>query len=484
MLPNDLTHLIKNLISHGENEWIEFKYNNNDPELIGEYVSALSNAAALHRQPRGYIVWGIDDCTHQIVGTKFSPKKKKIGGQELESWLLYHLTSEIEVIFLEGLVEGFSVVVIEIQAAFSHPVRFKENAFIRVGTHKKKLKDYPEKERKLWEIFQLGSFEEGIAKDSLSDEQVLQDLDYVSYFRLMEKSAPDNRLAILDRLNSEGIIKRSASGLYAITNIGAILFANDLEKFGRLGRKALRVIVYQDSSRINGIRERQFNKGYAAAFTDVLQYISDQLPASEVIGQALRKTVRIYPEIAIRELLANALIHQDFTLGGCCPIVEIFDNRIEISNPGLPLLDTLRFIDEPPRSRNELLAGFMRRLNICEQRGSGVDKAVFEVELFQLPPLDFRVTSSSMIAILYGPRQFEQMDSNERSRACYQHSCLQYVSDKKMTNETLRTRLGIKSSSYSLASRIIRDAIKAKLIKPYGDEVSAGKGASYLPFWA
>ena len=297
MTVDELSHLIKNLTSHGESEWVEFKCNKDDPEQIGEYISALSNSVALHRQPRGYLIWGIDDISRQVVGTKFSPKKKKVGGeeknanQELESWLLNHLTPGIEANFHEGLVNELPVVVFEIQAAFSHPVRFKDNEFIRIGTYKKKLKEYPEKERKLWEIFQLGSFEEGVAKDSLSDEQVLRDLDYLAYFQLMEKSAPDNGPAILDKLNSEGIIKKRASGLYAITNIGAILFARDLEQFGRLGRKALRVIIYQGSGRVNEARERQFNKGYAAGFADILQYISDQLPASEVIGQALRKVV-------------------------------------------------------------------------------------------------------------------------------------------------------------------------------------------------
>jgi predicted HTH transcriptional regulator len=490
MTPEELGHLVNHLRSFaGENEWIEFKCNKDDPEQIGEYISALSNSAALHRQPRGYIVWGIEDQTRQIVGTKFSPRKKKIGGegkvgnQELESWLLNHLTPGIEVVFHEGLVEGFSVLVFEVQAAFSYPVRFKENAFIRVGTYKKKLKDYPEKERKLWELFQQVSFETGIAKESLSGDQVLQYLDYIPYFQLVEKPAPDNGPAILEKLNSEGIIKKSALGLYAITNLGGILFARDLEQFGRLGRKALRVIIYQGSGRINEARERQFNKGYAAGFADILQYISDQLPASEVIGQALRKVVRVYPEVAIRELLANALIHQDFTLTGCGPMVEIFDSRIEISNPGLPLIDTLRFIDEPPNSRNEGLARFMRRLNLCEERGIGIDKVISSVELFQLPPPDFRTTQRSTVTVLFAPRKFTEMGREDRVRACYQHACLQHVIGFQMSNNSLRKRLGISDSNYPVASRIIKDAIERKLIKLSGEQKSK-KTIGYEPFWA
>ena len=88
---------------------------------------------------------------------------------------------------------------------------------------------------------------------------------------------------------------------------------------------------------------------------------------------------------AVRELVANALIHQDFSVTGAGPMVEIFDGRIEITNPGEPLVDTRRFLDNPPASRNEALTSLMRRFDICEERGSGIDKVVAEVERHQLP---------------------------------------------------------------------------------------------------
>jgi ATP-dependent DNA helicase RecG len=489
MKPDEFQNLVKDLCSHGQEcEWIEFKCNNENPEEIGENISALSNSAALHDKPRGYIIWGVDDKT-DVVGTQFLPRKKKIGGQgknsnqELESWLLNHLTPGIEVCFHEGLFDRLPIVVFEIQAAFSHPVRFKSIAFVRVGSYKQNLKNYPEKERKLWEMFQIVPFEKGIAKESLTDEQVLQELDYASYFRLIEQPLPDNRSSIIQRLKSEEIIKESILGRYSITNIGAILFAVDLEKFGRLGRKALRVVIYQGPNRVNTIKEHLFKKGYAAAFTEIIEYINDQLPRSEVIGEALRREVRVYPEIAIRELVANALIHQDLTMTGNGPMVEIFDNRVEITNPGRPLIDTLRFIDEPSRSRNEGLARLMRRLKICEERGSGIDKVIFQIELFQLPPPDFRVTDGSTVALLFQPYSIDRMGREERVRACYQHACLQWVSGMQMTNGSLRKRLGIQDSSYPIASKIIKDSINDRLVKPYGEPTSK-KSSKYVPYWA
>ena len=185
MNSDELQKIVTNMRSlRRENEWVEFKLNNDDPDEIGEYISALSNSAALCGQPRGYLIWGIDDKSHAVVGTKFQPKKKMVGNhgkncnQELESWLINHLTPGIEVRFHEGVIEEKPIVVFEIQAAFSHPVRFKSNEYIRVGSYKKNLKEYPEKERRLWEIFRNESFEKCIARESITDDQVLSELDY------------------------------------------------------------------------------------------------------------------------------------------------------------------------------------------------------------------------------------------------------------------------------------------------------------------
>jgi predicted HTH transcriptional regulator len=139
------------------------------------------------------------------------------------------------------------------------------------------------------------------------------------------------------------------------------------------------------------MREHKGTQGYAVAFESAIDWIQNQLPANEQIRKAFRHEEKMYPELAIRELVANALIHQDFFITGAGPMVELFTDRMEITNPGAPLVEPLRFIDFPPRSRNEMLAGFMRRLNFCEERGSGIDKVVAKIEEFQLPAPNFTV---------------------------------------------------------------------------------------------
>ncbi|MFY9621714.1 MAG: ATP-binding protein [Pyrinomonadaceae bacterium] len=192
----------------------------------------------------------------------------------------------------------------------------------------------------------------------------------------------------------------------------------------------------------------------------------------------------MYPERAIRELVANAMIHQDFGISGTGPMVEIFDDRLEISNPGIPLIDPLRFIDHAPRSRNEILADLMRRLGICEERGSGFDKVVFEAEVFQLPAPDIRLDSTHTRVILFAHQKLSEMDRKDKVRSCYQHCALLYVSNKRMTNSTLRSRFNISEEEYFVASRIIRDTLNARLIKPEDPESKSRKHARYVPFWA
>lgn len=191
----------------------------------------------------------------------------------------------------------------------------------------------------------------------------------------------------------------------------------------------------------------------------------------------------MFPDLAIRELVANAIIHQDFHSTGTAPLVEIFSNRMEITNPGLPLVKTDRFLDSPPKSRNEALASFMRRIGVCEERGSGVDKVVFQAELYQLPAPIFETTEEHTRVVLFSHKEFREMDKEDRIRACYLHACLRYVQRDFMTNTTLRERFGIDAKNSAMISRIIKDAIEADLIKCH--DMSVGSRArKYLPFWA
>ena len=91
----EYTKLLAKLVSYPqETEWIEFKHNFHSEEEIGQRLSALSNSAALLNEPFGYLVFGIEDGTHAIVGTSFKAKRHKKGNEELEMWLLNRLNNK------------------------------------------------------------------------------------------------------------------------------------------------------------------------------------------------------------------------------------------------------------------------------------------------------------------------------------------------------------------------------------------------------
>jgi ATP-dependent DNA helicase RecG len=467
-----------------ETEWLEFKVNNADPEDIGQYISAISNSAALQEKNSGYMVWGVEDTTHNIVGTTFKPKLSKVGAQELENWLATQLDPRIDFKIYEFQYEGKTIVLFEINRATYIPVKFKSIEYIRIGSYKKKLGDHPEKERQLWSIFSNCPFEKGIALENVKKQDIPDYIDYPKYFDLTNLKLPTDLSGIIQRLESEKIIVKKTGNAYDITNLGAILFAKNLSVFERLSRKAVRVIMYEGKNRINTLRELQEQRGYATGFSGLISYINNLLPQNEVINEALRVETRMYPEIAIRELIANAIIHQNFEISGTGPVVEIFSDRIEITNPGTPLIEPIRFIDQPPRSRNESLAAFMRRINICEERGSGIDKVVNAAEVFQLPAPSFKVTDNHTHAILFAYQKLSEMGKDDKIRACYQHACLKLVSNEQMTNSSLRKRFSIVSSNASIASRIIAETIEAGLIKSYDPSSESKKHAKYVPFWA
>jgi predicted HTH transcriptional regulator len=339
-------------------------------------------------------------------------------------------------------------------------------------------------EDQLRRIFAEGQPEwlEEHSKTGLDAQQVVELLDTQTFFELLKVPYPTERSAVIDRLVRERLIDE-ANGSYSIRRLGALLVAKKLEDFPDLARKAPRVIVYPGTSKVETRLDQIGARGYAVGFQGLVRFVMAQLPQNEVIEDALRKEVKLVPEIAIRELVANALIHQDTRMTGVSVMVEIYSNRVEITNPGEPVVPVERFIDGY-QSRNERLASLMRRMGICEEKSSGIDRVVEAAEVYQLPAPDFRAGHRRTSVTIYGPRDFEKMDRGDRIRACYQHCALKWVMSEQMTNESLRERFHLPENKRAIASQIIAATMEAELIKADERVGSSRKYARYLPFWA
>jgi predicted HTH transcriptional regulator len=342
----------------------------------------------------------------------------------------------------------------------------------------------PMSEDQLRRIFAEGQpgWLENAAITDVSAQDVVQLLDTQTFFDLLNLPYPTDQKGVIARLTDERMIETSASG-FSILNIGVLLLAKSLKHFSSVRRKAPRIIVYDGESKLKTKSDMIGDKGYGVGFAGLVDYVMGQLPQNEVIEEAIRKDIKLVPKVIIRELLANALIHQDLDMGGVSPVVEIYSNRVEISNPGEPVVPVERFIDGY-QSRNERLADLMRRFGICEEKSSGIDRVVETAEILQLPAPEFLAGYKQTIAIIHGPRKFRDMNGSDRVRACYQHCVLQWVLRKQMTNQSLRKRFGVSEGSSNTISQIIAAAVEQGLVKNDPNAPESKRYARYIPAWA
>lgn len=367
-------------------------------------------------------------------------------------------------------------------------VEFKEyttngTAYIRIGSATPPLAEHPDRQRALWANLRPYAWERGVARQFVAADEVAELLDVGSYFDRVDRPSPAGRDRLLEELAQERLIAPDVGGKWNVLNLGAILFARNLGDFEfGLERKAVRFVAYDGDGRTSTVTHRsEFREGYAVCIDAVNDRVNTLVPAPEDNGAVVRQAVPLFPSVAVRELIANALIHQDMTITGAGPMVELFKNRLEITNPGAPLVAEERFLDAPPQSRNEALAALMRRMGLCEEGGTGIDKVVEAVETAQRPPPEFRAEANATRVTLFGPRRFSELTTDERLRACYLHAGLTYLQGGRMRNTSLRNRLGVSERNAAQVSKVIRQALDRELIRS-ADATRPRSG--YVPFWA
>lgn len=463
--------------------WLEFKVNNyND---MGEYISALANSAFWNDKESGYIVYGIQNLTLEEVGVSFNPFDLKYQNSKMDAWMSQKITG-CSFEFFPFKKDNKEFLIVKVNAIYSTIAKFDNNAYFRIGEHKKNLKDLPEWESKLWAKIHSQTAKTmftKVFKSNLTKDEVFECIDVETYYFLTAGSkAPINTDLIIDRFLDEGFITKIGNN-FNILGIGAVLFAKELKYFEDLKYKAPEVLTYSGNNKLSTVIKTQIGgRGYAVGFLGLIDYIFTQIRQPESISR-LRSTQPIYPEKAIREIVANALIHQDFEIGSRV-LIEIYDNHIDISNGGGCLFDASRIIDHPPKSRNEPLAEAMRRLNICEKRGSGVDRTIDAIQQIQLPPPKFIDQNDAFVVKLYSHRKYANFTEEEKQRACMQFVELNFELGRSTTNEDLRKRFGIPKTSTSIVSRLIKKCLDKKLIKKFDPENNSKKNTSYIPIFA
>jgi len=443
-------------------------------ERLAQHLSAFSNMKG-----GGILVYGVHN-----DGTCFDMTKEEIDktvqtlGNIAQNNLVYSIPIEHSVMEFEG----HTLLFIYIPEQADKPVHLRGKD-IYASYHRsagQTVKMSRNQVKALIAASQGITFEQQIARDNLSKEDVLKYLNYNALYRILDKNVPQSTDAIIERLSDYHLCSFNGR-TWNITNLGAILFANELHDFPNMEGHEVIVRKYVGTNNRQQEFEQHGAYGYAVGFEGLIDFIMRNTGSEKIVVK--RESVPTYPRVAIREFVANALVHQDFGITGMPVTIEIFSNRLSITNAGAPLNDINRLIDLPPQSRNEQLAQMMFTLGICERRGSGIDRAIAAVEKMYLPPVKFTKSEQHTRVFMYPQKSLKEMTKQEKISACYQHACLMYEDGEKINNQSVRERFELSKNDSSVASRIISDTTDAGLIKPADIETASKKYMTYIPFY-
>jgi predicted HTH transcriptional regulator len=443
-------------------------------ERLAQHLSAFANLKG-----GGILVYGVHN-----DGTCFDLTKEEIDktvqtlGNIAQNSLVYSIPIEHAVMDFEG----HALLFVYIPEQSDKPVHLRGKD-IYTSYHRsagQTVKMSRNQVKALIATSQGITFEQQLAKENLTKEDVLKYLNYKALYHILDKNIPQSTDAIIERLADYQLCKLVGES-WSITNLGAILFANDLQNFPNMAGHEVIVRKYVGSNNLQQEFEQHGVYGYVVGFEGLIDFIMRNTSSEKI--DVKREAVPTYPRVAIREFVANALVHQDFGITGMPVTIEIFSNRLSITNAGAPLNDINRLIDLPPQSRNEQLAQMMFTLGICERRGSGIDRAIAAVEKMYLPPVKFTKSEQHTRVFMYPQKSLKEMTKQEKISACYQHACLMYENGNSINNQSVRERFELSKNDSSIASRIIADTVEAGLIKSADIETASKKYMTYIPYY-
>lgn len=399
MTSQELTALLDRLRREAhETEWLEFKENHYEPQVLGEYLSALANAACLAGKSRGYLVFGVEDQTHAVVGTQFDPYAVKAkGNQDLLMWLAMGLQPNVGFDVHVLAHSRGRVVFFEVGPAWDRPVRFYGTAFIRVGTSKTELHKHPEKERSIWSrrTDWSGHVCEGAA---------LADLDPAALVKAREQfliKHPKQAGEVAGWEDATFLNKARFTVRGAVTN-AALLLLGRPESATLLSPAVARISWILKDAQNRELDYEHFGPPFLLQVDRVLGRIRNLNVRALPSGTLFPQEITQYDPWVIREALHNAIAHQDYGLRGRVNVVET-PSSILITNVGRFLpgdVDKVIRQDAPLEIyRNPFLAEAMVNLNMIDTQGGGI-KRMFQKQMQRFFPMpDYNLTESDRVQV-------------------------------------------------------------------------------------
>lgn len=348
-----------------ETEWLEFKENYASPQDIGEYISALSNAAALWGRPYAYLIFGIKDETHEVVGTTYDYRKQKQGNEDLENWLNRLVEPRIGFNFYEINYSALKkLVLIEIPAADKQPTAFAGKEYIRVGSYRQDLRRYPETERRLWNELNHVLWEEMVSP--------VQNLHF-KFLALVAESRgvefSEDKFTTLRMIDSNG----------KFNNLAYLLSDEN--------RHMVKFAVYRNKMYDFAVK-KEFEGSWVAVLEQVLEYINiyNETSARVIGSDATRTEVKSYPDPSLREAVVNAFCHFDASFPSDIKI-EFFPDKVVVGSPGALYHTTMQEVLGGRQSfRNPNLVYVLSKFNFIENYATGLKKIISAYDKYPAKP--------------------------------------------------------------------------------------------------
>ena len=443
-------------------------------ERLAQHLCAFSNTTG-----GGYLAFGLDNDAAFVTLSK-DEIEEIVGrlGNIAKNKLAWSVQLEHTVVDYKGHVLLF----VRVYEQTNKPIYLRGKdiyeAYIRSAGHTVKMS-----REQVHEMVALShglSFEDRVAQSGLTIGDVEYLLDCEKLFEKLDKRIPSEKKLMMKQLEEYGLVVEKGDS-YDILNLGAILFARRLKDFPSLAGKEIVARKYQGTNNRILSLEYRCETGYAVGFGNLVSFVSKNTSTEKIEVQ--RETVPTYPVVAIRELVANMMVHQDFAIKGMPLTIEIFENRLTFTNPGSSLNDVNRLIDLPPHSRNESLAQMMLLLDMCERRGSGFDRATDAIGQMKLPAYKAQSGDNYTRVTLFPRKSVNEMTREERIAVCYQHACLLYEDGLSIGNQNVRDRFNLNKNQSAMASRILADTFESGLIKMENPEMESKRYTSYIPYY-
>lgn len=399
MNTQELTALLDRLRAEPhESEWLEFKANRFEPQALGEYLSALANSACLLGKPRAYLVFGIADGSHAVVGTSFDPQAEKgNGNQLLPLWLSLGLHPNTGFEIHTFTYHGHRVVLFEIHPAFDQPVKFYGKDYIRDGSSKTELARYPEKQRQIWQRRVDWSAQ-------VCERASLADLDpaAITKARAEYKAKFPAKAAEVDGWDDTTFLNKAKLAIQGALTNAALLLLGLPEATSLLSPAVARITWLLKNERNEDQDYEHFEPPFLLNVDKVLARIRN-LTVRELPGGTLFPVeMSQYDPWVIREALHNCIAHQDYGLRGRIQIVET-PQGLTLTNVGgfLPgRVETVIEQDAPLEIyRNPFLAEAMVNLNMIDTQGGGIKRMFLAQRRRFFPMPDFDLSQPERVIV-------------------------------------------------------------------------------------